>query len=80
MDCGTDFSSSSLLKIAAMHTSTKKAVVPYGRPKLTVVRSLNELSKPNQELKAIEKEKKEKRWLMPEQPSGYIKSRKHDCL
>ena len=63
-----------------MHTSTKKPLIPYGRPKLTVVRNLAERMKSSrEETTKIEKEQAEKRWLMPEQPSGYIKSRKHDC-
>ena len=63
-----------------MHTSTKKTVIPYGRPKLTVIRNLSELSKPNGEVKTLDKPKDDKKYLMPEQLSGYIKSRKHDCL
>lgn len=74
---GTDFSSSSSIKIAAMHTPTKKTIVPNDRPKLTVVRNISSVQKT--EIQAVKKNN-EKRWVMPEQPSGYIKTRKHDCL
>jgi|GEM_PF-1393556 len=67
------------IKDCRMHTSTKKPLIPYGRPKLTVVRNLARINSSKEE-GTKEKEKAEKRWIMPEQPSGYIKSRKHDCL
>jgi hypothetical protein len=68
-----------------MHTSTKKTLIPYGRPKLTVVRNLSRVNSSREDKENQEEDNKERRndndrWLMPEQPSGYIKSRKHDCL
>lgn len=62
-----------------MQTHTKKSIIPYGRPKLTVVRDI-EKSRPKSEEVVNEKEKEIKKLLMPEQGSGYIKTRKHDCL
>ena len=63
-----------------MHTSTKKTAIPYGRPRLTVIKGINEIPTPNPELKVTDRSKAEKKLLMPEQLSGYIKPRKHDCL
>ena len=65
-----------------MHTHAKKPVMPYGRPKLTVIRNI-ERSKDVKEFEGKEeggKEKAGKKLLMPEQITGYIKTRKHDCL
>lgn len=66
-----------------MHTHTKKPVMPYGRPKLTVVRNIERSKEVKKEIEVKEeggKAKAEKKWLMPEQITGYIKTRKHDCL
>ncbi len=63
-------------------TQTKKNALPYGRPKLAVVRNLVKVTElPRvEESKILEKDSNVKKWMMPEQLGGYIKTRKHDCL
>jgi hypothetical protein len=57
----------------------KKPVQPYFKPRLSVVHKREEKTD-----QGDKKDKKAndpyKKWKMPEQPCGYIKSRKHDSL
>jgi hypothetical protein len=59
---------------------SKKPVQPYYRSNLTVVH--NQLTE--EETKAKKKKRKTRepygKWNMPQEPSGYIKSKKNDCL
>jgi hypothetical protein len=63
-----------------MKLSNNKTVSFYEEPRLALIRNL-----PKQiiadEKKAEQANKHPyKKWKMPEQPVGYLKNRKHDCL
>ena len=62
-----------------MQINNKKTVSVYNRRPLTVVRDFPRLTK------VIEKEAEPavypySIWKMPDQQTGYIKNKKHDCL
>jgi hypothetical protein len=58
----------------------KKALLPYDKHKLTAVRNLSKQTKSEEEEKEQARKQHHKKWTMPDQRPGYIKSRKHDCL
>ena len=49
------------------------------KPKLTVVRNLLKQTKSEEDEK-VQVRQHHKKWTMPDERHGYIKSRKHDCL
>ena len=57
-----------------------KALLPYDKPKLTVVRNLSKQTKSEGKEKEQVRIHHHKKWTMPDERHGYIKSRKHDCL
>lgn len=64
-----------------MKKNLMKAMLPGERPKLTVVHNQAKQTRKEEEKKEKEEQKQQyKNWIMPDQASGYIKSKKHDYL
>lgn len=87
MICGTDFSFFVTWNLYFMKKRLKNEILPYGSPRVVEVRNLlkekevkSEKEKENATKPPAGEDGNPLKGKMPKERTGYIKSRKHDCL